>query len=165
MAIRINGVVLIIATCVLIGCSHNDRNRAREQGERAKEKAHQLADELRHDAHRAKESARRALESSGGSGSVQSPEAKIREGTQELRAAGGRAAEKLDEAGTIAQTKARLAQAVGMSSITDVQVSLEGSTIILKGSVPTEQDKNEAEKAAAQTSGVSRVVNRLRIAP
>jgi hypothetical protein len=163
MGIRICEVALV--ACALSACSHSDRDRARERRETVKQKAHQFARELRRDAREAEESARRALESGGVSGSTQSPEAKIRDGAQELRAAGSRAMQKADQAGTIAQAKTRLAQAVGISAITNVQVSLDGDTMILTGAVPSEQDKDQAGRAAAQIPGVSKVVNRLQIEP
>ena len=165
MRTRLNQLVGMALLALLCACSNADRDRAREREAEAKQKVRRLGNELRQDARRAASEGRRALTDGSRGGLAQTPDAKIRDGEQALRTAGGRAAVKLSEAAVMAQVKANLGSALGLSALADIGVAVEGQTVTLTGRVSTEQEKEQAAKAAAQVPGTSHVVNRLRVEP
>ncbi len=166
MRIRFSEVLMLAAVCSVLGCTNADRDRARERGAEAKQKAREAADELRRDARKAGNDARRALQKGGISSSPgESPEAKIRDSEQALRTAGRDAIQKLDKATMIAQAKTKLAGSLGLSALANIDVGVEGETLILTGTVGSEAQKEQAGDAAAQVPGVSRVANRLKVEP
>ena len=63
-----------------------------------------------------------------------------------------------------AKVKSALANSVGLKTVTHVKVTTEGSTVTLTGTVPSALDMQRAEKTVNQVSGVTAVVNDLRVA-
>jgi osmotically-inducible protein OsmY len=92
-------------------------------------------------------------------------EAKLKQGTAELRDAGAKAGVKLDQASLIAKVKAKLANDVGLSTATAVEVDARGRVVTLRGTVASEDQKQRAERAARQVDGVTTVLNELRVTP
>jgi BON domain len=163
---------------LLIGCNKADQQNADQRAAEAKQKARLEAQRMREDArklgYRAKQEAGslrqnidRALQGTGpaqGGGTGQAEE-KLRRGGADLRVAGNQAAVKLDHAAMIAKVKAKLATDVGLSTVTGVDVDARGQVVTLRGTVASEQQKQEAEQAVLRLSGVTRVVNELTVKP
>ena len=98
-------------------------------------------------------------------GTTQSAEEKLRQGGEDLRVAGEKAGVKLDRAARIAQIKAKLATNIGLSTATSIDVDARGQVVTLKGTVSSQDQKNQAEETVRQLDGVTRVVNDLTVAP
>ena len=84
---------------------------------------------------------------------------------QSLRTAGAHAAVKLDRAATIARVKAKLATDVGLSAAASVDVDTSGQVVTLRGTVSSTEQKQQAERAVTELSGVTRVINLLQVKP
>ncbi|MBV9404599.1 MAG: BON domain-containing protein [Acidobacteriaceae bacterium] len=164
---------------VLIGCNKSDQQRLDEKAAEAREKtragterlrqdAHQLGREAKQEAHTLRQNIGQALSSTGPAqdgSTTRGAEEKLRRGGEDLRVAGNQAAVKLDHAALIAKIKAQLATHVGLSTVTGVDVDAGGQIVTLRGTVASEDQKRQAEEAALQVAGVSRVVNQLRVQP
>ena len=61
--------------------------------------------------------------------------------------------------------KTKLAADVRLSTLTSINVDSRGSTVTLSGSVPTAEDKRQAEAVAKTADGVMTVVNDLIVKP
>lgn len=175
----------VLPTCLcgtllmmLGGCSSSDKERANEHAAEAKEKtrveaerlktdAQKLGHEARNEAHELGQNINRALNGTTPASSAQNSQAgeKLRRGEEDLRVEGGKAAVKLDRAAMIAKVKAKLATDVGISTITGVDVDTAGQVVTLRGTVSSEQLKEQAEQSALQVTGVTRVVNLLVVKP
>lgn len=137
------------ALTFLLGCSKSDQAKAKQE-----------ARDLRHKIDQAVNSGGPA-----GAGSTQSAQEKLRKGGEELRVAGEKAGVKLDHAAMIAKVKAKLVSDVGLSTATSINVDTHGSTVVLTGTVSSEDQKRQAEESARQLDGVAKVVNNLSVAP
>lgn len=151
-------------------CSNHDRETAHEKAEKAKQKTQQearkLTEEVRRDARALDQKLGQALNSKPvHSNSTTEAREKLRHGGEELRAATGQAAVKLDRAAMIAKVKAKLATDVGFSTVTSVDVDTTGQVVTLHGTVSSPEQKHQAEQAVLQVNGVSRVINDLRVGP
>jgi osmotically-inducible protein OsmY len=170
--------VLLISTIFVIalsGCSQSDQQTARERERQAGEKAHRAADRLDQDAKKLgreiKEEARTLNHKIGdavngtapGASGAPHAEDKVVRGSDELRVEAGQAGVKLDRAALIAKVKAKLATDVGLSTVTGVDVDTTGQVVTLRGTVDSVQQKQLAEQAALQVSGVSRVIDNLKV--
>ncbi len=94
---------------------------------------------------------------------TQSAAAKLRHGEEDLRAAGQKAGVKLDHAALLARVKTKLATGIGLSAATGIDVEARGEVITLRGSVSSEDQKQQAAQAVSQLDGVSKVVNDLTV--
>jgi osmotically-inducible protein OsmY len=171
------GAVLSVVLGFSLGCSNADQERSRERAAEAQRKARDLSAHAGAEARKlgseAKTQAKelggnidRALESSrgdAGSGSSEA-EAKLRRGGERLREAGGQAAGKLDKAALLARVKTKLASEAGLSMLaTDVEVDASHQVVTLRGTVDSEAQRQQAEDAVRQVSGVAKVVNELAV--
>jgi osmotically-inducible protein OsmY len=77
----------------------------------------------------------------------------------------GQASAKLDNAALLAKVKAKLASDVGLSTVKNVNIDTRDSVVTLRGTVGSEMQRQDAERAASQVSGVTKVVNELKITP
>lgn len=153
-----------------LACTNSDEQRAREKAERAKQRARE---ELRNLGQQAKREAKKLDESVDdsmrhGQGQAQGTagaDEKLHNAGQELRSAGKEAAVKLDRGAMIAKVKAKLATDVGLSAAGSVDVDTNGQVVTLRGTVSSDEQKREAERAASQVSGVTKVVNLLQVKP
>ncbi len=89
----------------------------------------------------------------------------MRRGGQDLRAAGEKAGVKLDHAAMVAKVKAKLATDVGLSTVTGIDVDASGQVVTLRGTVASEEQKQQAEQAVMQLGGVTKVINDLKVNP
>lgn len=128
------------------------REKTRRATERAKEETKKLGQELKQEAKQLDRNIDRAL---SGTGPVQSNE----QPNEKLRQAGV----KLDRAAMIAKVKAKLAADVGLSTVTGVDVDASGQVVTLRGTVSSENQKQQAEDAVKQLSGVTKVINLLQV--
>lgn len=168
---------LAFALLALIGCSQTDQEKARQREAEAKQKAREGAQHVRADAQKLGESAKRGADSfrqsvdhalhdtAPASGPATEADQKLRNGANDLRVEGGQAAVKLDHAALIAKVKTKLATDVGLSTVTGVDVDTSGQIVTLRGTVKSEEQKQQAEQSVLAVSGVTRVVNDLRIQP
>ena len=168
---------LALAFLVLGACSQPDQEKARQREAEAKQKVREGAQRARADAQKLGESAKRQADSFGQSvdhalhdSAPASPdttgaEQKLKDGGHDLRVEGGKAGVKLDHAALIAKVKAKLATDVGLSTVTGVDVDASGQVVTLRGTVKSEEQKQQAEQSVLAVSGVTRVVNRLTVQP
>jgi osmotically-inducible protein OsmY len=70
--------------------------------------------------------------------------------------------QKVDDAAVLTKVKAKLATD-SAKNLVHVNVDVKDGVVSLKGSVPTEADKAQAEKLAQATDGVKQVVNALTV--
>ena len=70
---------------------------------------------------------------------------------------------KVDDAAITTKVKAKLT-ADQAKNLVKVHVDTENGVVHLKGTVPTDADKAEAERLARDTNGVREVVNELQVA-
>lgn len=59
--------------------------------------------------------------------------------------------------------KYNLSTVLGIGAVSNIEVDSNGSTVTLRGSVPSADGRAEAERVALSTSGVTKVVNELRV--
>lgn len=174
--LRMLAVVLSLALVfVLGGCSQSDRESARQREAQAKEKADRAGERLSQDAkklgHEIKTEAR-ALDRkitnavnnpAPASNGTSQAEDKVARGAHDLHIEANQAGVKLDRAALIAKVKTKLATDVGLSTVTGVDVDTTGQVITLRGTVDSMEQKQQAEQAALQVSGVTKVVNNLTV--
>ena len=160
MSTKLTVAFAVVFVSLLSGCSNRDKERERERAAEAREKARSAAEKARSAARKlgdeAKQQARnldsnihRALQ--GGSANDNEPTS--------------RAAAKLGDAAITAKVKTRLAADLGFSTATNIDVDVNGGTVTLRGAVPSDDDRKRAEQSVLQVSGVTRVVNNLRVSP
>src|SRR5688500_2295089 len=68
--------------------------------------------------------------------------------------------QRVDDTALLAKVKTKLG-ADRAKNLVHVNVDVKGGVVHLRGSVPTEGDRREAERLAANTDGVTSVVNEL----
>ena len=77
-------------------------------------------------------------------------------------AADTKVGQKLDDAAVLTKVKSKLA-IESAKNLVKVNVDVKDGIVHLKGTVPTETDKAEAERLAMGTDGVKQVVNELTV--
>ena len=70
--------------------------------------------------------------------------------------------QKIDDAAVLTKVKAKLATEHAKNLVT-VNVDVKDGVVHLKGTVPSETDRAEAERLATATDGVKQVVNELTV--
>jgi osmotically-inducible protein OsmY len=166
MKTTLPGFLAIVSLLISSGCQRSDQQAARERGERFKAKAEAAAKQLERDgkelAAKANEKARE-LRASGNSNGGDSPEDKLKRGAAELNREGKEAGAKLSQMGQSAKVKYNLSTALGIGAVSKIEVNSNGRTVTLRGSIPSADGRAQAERVALSTSGVTRVVNELRV--
>ena len=81
-----------------------------------------------------------------------------------VKDASSKAGVKLDQAALLAKVKTKLASDAGLATLTKVEVTTDGSVVMLSGEVSSAEQKKAVEKAAAQVDGVTKVVNNVVVA-
>lgn len=159
---RFWALILAITAGVLGSCSQRDEDKARERAAAARQKAREGAHELAHEARRAADAlshdVNQALNGTGGRADAEGARQKLRNGTEEAGA-------KLDQAALLAKVKAKLANDAGLSTVTGVDVQVNGNVVTLRGTVSSPEQKQLAERAAGQVAGVGRVIDELQVKP
>ena len=156
-----------------LGCNQADQERAHERAEQAKQEARKLGTEAEAKAKELNGKLGRSLDGrasgdgrdSGGTASSRTPEQKLDEAAAVARREGRAAGQKLDHAGMVAKVKAKLASDVGLSTVSGVSVDVRSGVVTLSGTVSSEDQKREAERAVSGVDGVTQVVNQLTIHP
>ena len=172
------GTALVLTVLTLFAaCGQADKERAQERAAearrkadeataRAKEEAHRLAREAKQEARALDRNIKDALNNPGaGERDDSHAGQKLRRGGEDLRSAGSDAEVKLSHAALIARVKAKLANEVGLSTVTSVDVDASGRVVTLRGTVSSPEQKQQAEDAVRQVNGVSRVINNLEVRP
>jgi osmotically-inducible protein OsmY len=160
-----------------LACSNQDQQRAREKAAEAKRKTREEAERARKELQKLGQKAKReagkidqsvdqALQG-GGSEDERTAAArrKLNDAGRQARTAGEQAAVKLDRAAMIAKVKAKLATDVGVSTAASVDVDSTGQVVTLRGTVDSEEQKQQAEQAVMQVNGVTKVINLLQVKP
>jgi osmotically-inducible protein OsmY len=162
---------------LFLACTNSDQERVREKAAEAKQKARREAERARQELQKLGQQAKREAKKLNENVSeamrhgeptargTAAPDQKLHNAGQELRSAGKQAAVKLDRGAMIAKVKAKLATDVGLSAAASVDVDTNGHVVTLRGTVPAEEKKQEAERAAAEVNGVTKVVNLLEVKP
>jgi osmotically-inducible protein OsmY len=160
--------VVVLGFVAGLGCQRSDQDAARVRAERFKNKAEAAAKQLGRDARelgaKVNEEARQ-VKATRASGTEASPEEKLRGGAADLKREGEAAGAKLSTATQSAKVKFNLSAALGLSAVSKIDVDSNGNTVTLRGSVASADQRAEAERTALSTSGVTKVVNELRIQP
>ncbi|HZS53609.1 MAG TPA: BON domain-containing protein [Bryobacteraceae bacterium] len=177
MARSLAAVLCLICLMLFSSCSQSDQETARQREAEAKAKAHEAAGRLSQDAKKlgreVKQDARSASEKIGNalnrpgssSNGASQAEHKIARGGRDLRIETDKAGVKLGHAAIIAKVKAKLATDVGLSTVTGVDVDASGQIVTLRGTVDSVQQKQQAEKAAMQVNGITKVIDDLQVRP
>ena len=133
--------------------------------ERAKREARRVEQQTKRAASEISDNAKQAIEKAHVEATDRSASAseKLRAGRQNLRRDAGRAQTAFNEASVTAQVKSKLASEVGFHPATEIAVHTTGSVVTLEGEVESADQKQAAERVAASVSGVTRVVNHLRV--
>jgi osmotically-inducible protein OsmY len=167
--------VPLLSLMLLIGCSQSDKETAGERAAQAREKARRAAERLNRDAKKfgkeVKQDARELNDKLGGalnnsvpaSSGASQAESKATRGMHDVHVEAGKAGAKLNQAALIAKVKAKLANDAGLATVSSIDVDASGQVVTLRGTVDSVQQKEQAEQAARQVSGVSRVVDDLRV--
>ncbi len=124
----------------LAGCSRSDQQKANNDAREAGHEIKQDAKELGH-----------KVDQSLGGGSASDKMARVND--------------KLDRATLVGRVKSKLAADAGLSTLTNVDVVVDGSVVTLTGTAINEEQRKAAELAAAQVDGVTHVRNRLTVRP
>lgn len=167
---RLGTTLAMAVLLVAAGCSQGDKERARERAAEARRKADEAAAKARVEADKLARDARREAhdlnrninDAVNGSGTPRGDQSGA---SEKLKAAGSEAGVKLDRAALITKVKAKLANDVGLSTVTSVDVDASGQVVTLRGTVSSPEQKHQAEIAAGQVSGVTRVINDLQVQP
>ena len=144
------GVVLVFG---LAACTSADKERAREDAKKA-------GSEIKADAKELSRGVQAAVQPDQESASD-----KVSHAMAEAKQDASKAGVHLDHAALLAKVKSRLASDAGLSTITNVDVELNGSVVMLAGTVSNEAQKHAAEVAASQVDGVTSVQNHLAVQP
>ena len=137
------GVLLCGALSLLsLACDRSTQDKAREQGAEARQKIRKLGNEARQ---RIKDVDRNIAQS--------------------VQPDSHQASVKLDDAALLAKVKAKLASDVGLATLSKVNVDTHGSVVTLRGTVASDAQRQEAQRTAAHVSGVTSVVNELKVGP
>lgn len=153
---------LAFSLLFLSSCGQRDEERARQRAAEARQKAREGAHELAHEAKRAVNALNRHVDQAlNGTGA----RADGQEAGQKLRRGGEEAGAKLDQAALLTKVKAKLANDVGLSTVAGVDVDVNGDVVTLRGTVSSPEQKQMAERAAAQVAGVGRVIDDLQVKP
>jgi osmotically-inducible protein OsmY len=138
----LGAILLSWLLLVSTGCDRSTQEKARERQAEAEQKIRRLGNEAKQ---RAKELDHNIK------GAVQ-PDSE-------------HAGEKLDNAALLAKVKAKLATDVSVATLNNVNVDTSGSVVTLRGTVASDQERQAAQRAASEVSGVTNVVNELKVAP
>ncbi len=155
--------IALICLTLSGGCDRADREQAQRKAEEARAKARELGRKAEEQAKDLKHNVDSSVASDSRSDSAREAAAKLRNGEQDLRVAGDQAGRKLDRAAIIAKVKAKLADEVGLSTVTGIEVDARADTVTLRGNVDSAERKAEAGRAAGEVDGVARVVNELQV--
>jgi osmotically-inducible protein OsmY len=132
------GWFLLVST----GCDRSTQDKARQRQAEAEQKIRKLGRE-------AKQQAREM-------------DRNIKDAVQPDREHAG---EKLDNAALLAKVKAKLASDIGVATLTNVNVDTRGSVVTLRGTIASDTQRQEIQRTVSQVSGVTSVVNELKVAP
>jgi osmotically-inducible protein OsmY len=144
----------------LVACNSSDKEKAKQQ---AREDVRETTEEAKKAGRKIKEDAkelRRRVEATVQSDG-ESASDKMSHAEAKTKDAASHAGVKLDHAALLAKVKTKLASDAGLSTLTNIDVAVDGSVVTLSGTVANENQKKAAEIAASQVDGIIKVKNRL----
>lgn len=153
-----------VLTMTLAACSSRDQEKAKAE---IRKDAHQVAADAKKAGAEIKQGAKELSRNVDAAVRPDSQKAsdKMAGARDKVSDAASKASVKLDQAALLAKVRTNLASAAGLSTLTNVDVSLDGSVVTLSGTVSTQDQKKAAEQAVSQVDGVTRVHNRLVVTP
>lgn len=167
---RFAAAALTIATFVFAAsCSRQDEDRAkaraREIAEQTKRDARDLGRDAKRTASEISDKTKSAWDAAKiqTDGSTDAAARKLKRGGEQLARAGAEAGSTVRDATTTARVKSKLAAEVGLQPASDIHVASAGEVVTLSGEVNSPDRKQAAEKAAMSVDGVLRVVNHLQV--
>jgi osmotically-inducible protein OsmY len=164
--------VILLPLLLLVSCTEKQQTQADERAHDAKREIHKAAHELKEDAQRLAGDAKRETEKLNDrtqSSSIDlKPDAahakdKLNDAADKAVEVGREATAKSGELALKARIKTALANDLGMKTLSDVDVSVNGTVATLSGTVATATDKDRAKQTVSSVSGVSQVVDRLKV--
>lgn len=144
------GIALVLGAA---GCSSQNQEQAKEDAKKA-------GHEIKAEAKELKDGVNAAVKPDSESASD-----KMAAAGAKAQDAASHAGIKLDHAALLAKVKTKLASEAGLSTLTNIDVTVAGSEVTLSGTVANEDQKKAAEQAASQVDGVTRVHNQLAVQP
>lgn len=126
----------------LTGCDHSTEEKAREREAEARQKIKKLGKDAKQQVREMDHNIAQAVQ----------PDSE-------------HAGEKLDNVALLAKVKAKLASDIGVATLANVNVETKGPVVTLRGTVASEAQRQAAQRSASQVSGVTSVVNELKVAP
>lgn len=162
----------VILALFAASCSQKEQADADARARAAKQKLKAAASETRAAAeqlaHRAKQNSSKLaadMDAALNKRSSNSDETSdtVRSAASKARHMGDRLKTEADHVALKAQVKAKLANEVGLNTVTGVDVDTSGQVVTLSGVVPTEDDKHRAETAVASMPEVQHVVDNLQV--
>jgi len=155
MKVSCAAAVVLILMIGSFACSSPNEEHARQQ---ASQDVHNAGKELKKEAKELRQRVDAAVQPDQESASD-----KMSHAEAEIKSDASRAGVRMDHAALLAKVKASLVSDAGLSTITNVNVQVEGTEVTLTGKVASEDQKRAVERAASQVSGVTRVQNRLTV--
>jgi osmotically-inducible protein OsmY len=155
MKVSVTAILGLVLTNTLTSCTSSDREQAKQQG---REDISKARNEIRKDAKELDQKVNAAVQPDQESASDKLSHAK-----EEIKSDASRAGIKIDQATLLAKVKASLLSNAGLSTLTSVNVQLDGTVVTLSGTVANDNQKRSAGDAASQVSGITRVQNHLTV--
>jgi osmotically-inducible protein OsmY len=149
----------VVLALFAVSCSQKEQSDADARARAAEQKVKAAASETRAAveqlAHRAKQKSNNLAEdmdaalNHSGSNSDETSDT-VQSAASKARHMGDRLKTEADHVALQARVKAKLANEVGLNTVTGVDVDTSGQVVTLSGVVPTEEDKHRAESAWLQ---------------
>jgi osmotically-inducible protein OsmY len=157
----------ILGLALVIGgmaCSSSDQEKTKEQ---AREDVRKTTDEAKKAGHEVKDGAKELNRriAAAVQPDTESASGKLSHAQAQAKNAAANAGVELDHAALLAKVKTKVASDAGLSTITNVNITIAGSVVTLSGTVANENQKKAAAMAASQVDGVTQVQNRLTVQP
>ncbi len=171
MKLKIGKIAAVVLIGFSLACAGSNRKKTEENEAKAREKTREQLNRAEDAGKKLASEAKAEANDLGRKidGAVQPDmnteraQAKLRNGKDKLQDAASHAGVKLDRAALAAKVKAKLANDVGLKTLTGVDVDSDGQVVTLRGTVSSDAQKQAAGQAAANVEGVSKVVNELRV--
>jgi osmotically-inducible protein OsmY len=162
---RILSIALAFVLAIgLLACNSSEQEKAKE---RAREDVRKTADEAKKAGREIKEDTKELSRRVDAAVQPDSESAsdKISHAETKVKDSASHAGVKLDHAALLVKVKDRIASDAGLSTLTNVDVAVNGSVVTLSGTVANEDQKKAVEMAASQVDGITQVQNRLTVQP
>jgi len=164
--------VLPLVAFLCLSCSQNQKSEDREHAEDAKQqvktaaaKTREAVEQLAHKAKQKSDKLAADMQTAlkGNRGESDQTLDTVQTARDKASRVGDKLRTEADHLALKAQVKSKLANEVGLNTVTGVDVDTAGQVVTLSGVVPTAEDKHRAETAVASMPGVQHVVDNLQV--